>query len=525
MATRRLKISVSDINSAKALAAEAGRSPRDRDDWADVESPGLIMRAEGRSVRWLLKYKGKTRSLGRVDDFSPKIAREVAGGVRKLLDLDVDPAPYVAARKLGVKEEDAIQAAREAAVPPEKMGWQWRELADAYLTEHISVQKGNRPPSEKTIADVRSLWRNAGFSSINEKYLRDLTRGDLERVRDYILRHSGGRRSNMAVSYMKAALTWAYEKHHGASGLEGKDPWWVFVRPLHDEKAARASKRRTRFVDGEIVEERNCLSIEQVGRLLALAETHRKAGRRSVAHGVYYGLWWIALTGQRKTAGTGLRVDRVGRDREVPGWKMAFFPAAEMKGKRDHLLPLPPALYEILQQAREEEEAWIDSAKNQEGYSASKYFFPAATRKSRKTGLPHDIPISESAINQWIRRMRGIGKNGESVDVDLLDGLPDFTLHSLRASLNTALLDAGYPGQYGSAILGHAMPDADDRASRRNPTSATGGALITQQVYDESQYLSWKREGLKFWVDAVLSAYETAKLELAEDAIMERHVA
>lgn len=522
MATRRLKISVSDISSAKAVAAEAGRSPRDRDDWADVEQPGLIMRAEGRSVRWLLKYKGKTRSLGQVDDLRPKIAREVAGGVRKLIDFGIDPAPYILARKLGVKEEDAIQAAREAAVPPDEKGWTWRDLAEKYLKEHISAPKDGIDPKPKTIADVASLWRNPGFNSINEKYLRDLTRGDLERVRDYILKHSGGTRSNRAVAYMKSALTWAHGNHHGASGLADTDPWWVFVKRAYDEKAARAKKQRVVFEDGELKRLTNCLSIAEVGRLLALVEANRRLTRKTVSRGVYWGLWWIALTGQRKTAGTGLRIKHLGPDKEMEGWKTAFFPASETKSKTDHLLPIPPALFQILERAREEELEWAASPKNKEGHLPSQFFFPCSTRINRKTGLPQDKPITDSAINQWIARLRN-AEIERGVHIDLLEGLPKFNLHSLRTSLTTALSDAGFPGYYSSAILHHAMEEGVGYGANRR--SATGGAEVTRIFYDESHHMNWKREGLEYWTAAVLDAYEAAKVELAEDAIMERHVA
>ncbi|MDF2096116.1 tyrosine-type recombinase/integrase [Aquibaculum arenosum] len=255
------------------------------------------------------------------------------------------------------------------------------------------------------------------------------------------------------------------------------------------------------------------LTVRQVGRLLAVAEAHRSAGRRTVSTGVYWGLWWIALTGQRKGAATEIRKANILPDAEAEGWHVAYFTAEEMKGTRDHALPFPPALYHVVEQAMQEaEDGLYPNRKAAQARPPSAFLFPAVTTKSRVTGQPHDRAIAESAINQWITRLR-------NMEPDPLQGLPKFTLHDIRRSLTTALGDAGLPGICASAILAHSGGSNDSRGWRAGD-DAQQGAAITRRVYDASQLLPQKRQGMDYWVNAVLDAYQDEKQRI----LMARYV-
>ncbi|MER9823180.1 hypothetical protein NKJ50_14735 [Mesorhizobium sp. M0115] len=98
------------------------------------------------------------------------------------------------------------------------------------------------------------------------------------------------------------------------------------------------------------------LDLEQIARVLYIAEKHRDRPDRLQAkpttEAALAALWWIVLTAQRTTASMSLLASRVVSDRDARGWKIAAFPAEDMKSKRYHALPLPPRVVLLLERAR-----------------------------------------------------------------------------------------------------------------------------------------------------------------------------
>lgn len=105
-----------------------------------------------------------------------------------------------------------------------------------------------------------------------------------------------------------------------------------------------------------------------------------------------------------------------------------FIPAADTKGKRDHLLPLTPQLVAFLQRYREQQKA--------KGYTGV-YLFPSASRSGK--------PLARGQSFQIFNRLGG----GE------------WTSHDLRKLARTRWTEQGTDSLIGKLLLNHALGDLD----------------------------------------------------------------
>ncbi|WP_366552658.1 hypothetical protein [Aquibaculum sediminis] len=138
---------------------------------------------------------------------------------------------------------------------------EWRDLRNLSLALRLEGKRAKWLLRYKR-QPQHSLWRNPAFEQVNDTHLIDLKRADIERVRDHILTHSGGTRSNRAVAYIRSAFNWASRHHSARSGLRDTAPWWTMVGEIHHEQPRETY-----------------LTIKQVGRLLAVAEANPRQGR------------------------------------------------------------------------------------------------------------------------------------------------------------------------------------------------------------------------------------------------------
>jgi hypothetical protein len=92
----------------------------------------------------------------------------------------------------------------------------------------------------------------------------------------------------------------------------------------------------------------------------------------------------------------------------------------------------------------------------------------------------------------------------ESAHPNVLAGLPDFSLHTVRSAATHFL--ENYPGlsaAASSAFLGHAPPLDDEDPEARSPT--------TEKFYSVTQRMPLKTLAMKAWSEAVLVALSSRR--------------
>lgn len=477
MPSIRVDIGPAQIREATGAAEARTYTSRAPLIFSDLLERGLSLRVQDASVSWLLRHGKTTLSLGNLGTIkTAKAARELAKQVRASIVNGDDPRAYLKARHTGRDHREAIdqvtgRTARKAGK------WTFETLAARYVDDYLAKPKLTRTrlkaPSEKTVVDARYYLGLAQWEPVRGKLLSEMTAEDLEGVRDAALRDKGGTASRKVVDYGRAALTWAKRFQKGASGLGSTPPWWLEVEQVH------VSRPRTRF-----------LTLDQIARVLHVAETVRVMPGRKIAkqtsETVLCALWWVVLTAQRTGASMSLSRAHVVDDPDAPGWRIALFPAEDMKSRRYHALPLPPRVGLLLDRC---------AAVSRE----SAFVFPSYRQAARGTGEVRDIPLYDSAVALLIRRLRGRDAAGEkAAQTDLLDGVPPFSPHDLRRSLATILSDMKVRGDGASAVLDHSAPTPDGSAFQES--------AITRLVYNQSQRLELKREAMTAWTDAVFAA-------------------
>ena len=123
-------------------------------------------------------------------------------------------------------------------------------------------------------------------------------------------------------------------------------------------------------------------------------------------------------------------------------------PAAKMKMRRDHLVPLPRQAAEILQRLRI-------------ATGSGRYLFPSAWGSKK--------PISENTVNGALRRL-GYGKE-------------EMCAHGFRRMVSTQLHEAGFNSEWIERQLAH-----------------LDGNQI-RGIYNAAQYLDGRREMMQWWAD------------------------
>lgn len=479
MPSRRADIGPDDLQDARAAAAAQTYTSRDPLIIADNIQRGLSLRVQGSAVSWILKFRGMTRTLGNLAEIrTATTAREVAARARAIIrdggNLDV----YLSSRRAGGDHGRATEKVG-IAVAHAADRWTWETLvqhyADGYLSHPRTTARGiRREPSLRAAAEARRYLLMDEAKPLFGRLLSQLSVGDLEDIRDACEKAGRATASRQFVAYSKGALSFARRKHARASGLEGSSKWWLEVEKLD----STIPPPRERFP-----------SLKELVRTLYVAETVTKIPDRKIAKEtsveVLAGLWWIALTAQRVTAGLSLEKTNVLPWPDGPaGWKVAYFPPTVMKGKRPHSLPIPPRVALLFERAAAPQE--------------SAFVFPS-TR-----GIDdNDRPLSRWSVATAIDRLRGRSadpKAGAEFDgPDLLDGIPQFSPHDIRRTFATVCADLSVRGDAISAVLDHA-----DSAATGQPPIRT--AEITRIAYDYSQRLDLKRQAIEAWTTALFSA-------------------
>lgn len=480
MPTRRVELKPDHLKEAKAAAEERIYTSRDPLVFAHVGEKGLQLRVQAGTVSWILKWNGRSVSLGKLSEVGTVgKAVERAQNVRAVMKRGEDPKEYLLSLAV-MKDHGRAAADTESRKARADGAWTWKQLAEAYRDEYLSqpktTKRGVKPPSKKSVEDFERYTGLPYFEKhLNNMLVRDMRREVVEKARDDARGTNGPNAGRKVVQWISAVLSWGQEHEYGKTGV-GDVAWWKLVSPRHTPGT------RNRY-----------LNLEQIARVLYVAERYRnipgRTQHKEINEATLAALWWIVLTAQRTSASMILLSSRVVDDKEVPGWKIAAFPAEDMKSKRYHALPLPPRIVLLLDRAM----LGIDRK--------TQWVFPSRKLRRNKSELIEDLHIHEQTVNRMIMRLRGtdpVGKKRKSPD--LLEGVPHFSPHDLRKSLTTILTDLKVRGDAASAVLDHSSGTPGEQEFQE--------ADITRLAYNHSQRIELKREAMTTWTEAVFAACE-----------------
>jgi len=483
MPTQRVELKPKHLEEAAAAAEARTYTSGNPLIFADTELKGLQLRVRDGTASWILKWNGRSVSLGKLSEVKTVTkAKERGGHAKALLIRGDDPKEYL--KSLNVtKDHGKASADAESRKARADGAWTWKQLADAYVAEYLSQPKvtkqGVKPPSAKSVKDFERYTSLPHYKEhLDDMLVRDMGREHIEKIRDLTRDSNGPNAGRKVVQWISAALSWGQEHEYGKTGL-GDVAWWKLVSPKH---VPQARDRR--------------LSLEQIAKVLYVAEKYRdipgRVQHKETNEAALAALWWIVLTAQRTTASMSLMSSRVVDDKNAEGWKIAAFPAEDMKSKRYHALPLPPRVGLLLERAKlgiERESRWA---------------FPSLKLRRNGSEEIEDLHIHDTTVNLLIRRLRGKDPVGlrkkDTPAADLLAGIPHFSPHDLRKSLTTILADMKVRGDAASAVLDHSSGTPGEAEFRE--------ADITRLAYNHSQRIELKREAMQAWTDAVFEAVE-----------------
>jgi integrase len=480
-------------------------------EYRDTKSVGLTLRILERQAVWYLRRRDMTLRLGLSTDFELWKARYIADHTRLAAQRKRDLRAFVKAMvgpetdpDSGMKRVYSEAHADMVTDENSELNRRLREGDDglwtwAQLTHHFLIYKKPKLKERYRKQYAHYLELDA-FKAIANKKVGELKPRDLEGVRDQILIDHAPSAAHRAVRQGKEMLSWAWKYSATKAGLdECQYEWWL--RWSFEYKTGKRRRSPT---------------MEEIARTLLIAERHRNLARGE--HETYPGtlgaLWGVALTGQRTGSFLLMRRDRLFAAEKIGkslrGWKVVNWQAEEMKGGRDggrsHSLPIPPNALSILERF------------HQEAGGDSPWMFP-----SKDVGKP----VSPSALNLLIYRLQGRvfdhtvkrkpnrpGKPGPKPSPEkrtrenLFEkhGIRHWSPHDIRRTMTTFLTDRRLGGA-AAAILGHKMPH--EEVSEREML-----APVTELHYNLSQKIDLKAEGMKLWVDALLTACRREALTL-----------
>ena len=279
--------------------------PRDRQYYLS-DGGGLRLRIKSNGSRsWLLRYqiakKENTVSLGAYPVFSLSDARERATEYKKLLGCGINPALYKSEQKDQFLE---AQIATFGMISREWLSINKETWSDSHFERNTGLLK-------------RVLWKSFERTPITQ-----ISEDDLLRVlREY---YDGGAKESARRAQLVAAQVFSF----------AKETKRVSANPARELKGSPFLKKTP-------VKHFSALKQQQVGELMTLLMKTGSEQRLSI--NTQCGLLLALYTGLRDHSLRGAKWSEI--DFEGKKWTV---PAARMKKRRSHTIPLPKQAIEIL---------------------------------------------------------------------------------------------------------------------------------------------------------------------------------
>lgn len=533
MGTTKLTIEESDVRQM-AYKAEKEGFGKGITIFADRKETGLRLQMEGRTASWVVRFRDSSVTIGYVWPENDRRltalskVRELARAVRSMLGDGRDVvqvkaflAVYYgnskgkgdirkAAAELVEREEAVRKAAEEEASWPTT--WTLRECVEETIRAKTDpAARETDRIGANTVKDYRLTFNRPAFSKLMDTPVVNITRGDIEEVRDEVRQTVGKSPAGAmkVVTYFRAVMTWCAQNSSSKSGLVG-DAWWNMVTAPYEIKP-RDRRPEIEAIVATLILAEQYLDKPLPGRAQKIA---------GVGHATLSGLWWLVLTCQRADAGMSLLGHDVVDDK-IEGWKLAAWAADVMKAGRAHALPIPVEAWEMVDRFRE---------KGKHGTFTQEWAFPSERKKG-------EVHVSASGVYRVLYRLAGrdellqdverertktIPRRTDRQDLLAEAGIDWWSLQDLRRAITKALDEAGIPGG-ASVILAHEVKEKEAMAvsateRQRADFLRQRQAKVTQLAYGGAQHLALKREAMKVWCDAVLGEYARQKaLAAGED--------
>ena len=257
MGTTKLTIEDSDVRQMAYKAQKEGFG-KGITIFSDQKETGLRLQMEGRTASWVVRFRDSSVTIGYVWPENDRRltalskVRELARAVRSMLgdgktvdEVKAFLAVYYgnskgkgdvrkAAIELVEREEAARKAAEEEASRPTT--WTLRQCVEQTIADKTDPKCREKDRITKnTVKDYRLTFNRPAYAHLMDKPVALITRGDVEDVRDEILRTVGKSPAGAmkAVTYFRAVMTWCGKNHYKNSGIQG-DRWWDLINASYE---------------------------------------------------------------------------------------------------------------------------------------------------------------------------------------------------------------------------------------------------------------------------------------------------
>jgi hypothetical protein len=491
---KKVEISAETVKEALRLAAAATDSS-ELQDFYDTRQNYLQLRQRGKRVTWIVRARRRSQVIGSAilergvttgDYLSIKAARDKAA----FLYAGIEPPPPQVPRKTGDAEAVAGVEATRAA-------WTWADLDREYqasltVKRWVSGSK-TKPPNKGTQDDVRLALRKAPIAALGPKMLTELKAKDVKDAIAAVHAAHGHRQCTKTLTYIKAALGWAWSKKMSEAGLdEVKTPWWDPIMPP-DPTSDQMTEMEIR--SARLLQAKEDFTVAHLGQLLAIHEKFcaGKRGNEKVSPGIRWGFWWLCFTANRRLSTTVLQRSRLHQADPFgePGWGRAEWPLEAMKAKQEFWLPIPPVAMHVANCSMSDWKALVTKSTSQ--YEQTAWVF-ASTRRIGRDPENRDVAVYPNSINHHLRNLRGERGGGANLIADL----PHFWLHLVRSvAANYLEGREDVPPVAASLMLAHTLPG--EKAKAAAPT--------TKRFYLTGQRMDQKLIAMRAWSEALMEAY------------------
>ncbi len=524
MATEKAVIGAVEIATAKEMA-ESGKTPDGKNFvYTDLKTTGLRLIVQGKKASWAVRWRDNTKTIGYVypanDRHLPsaKSARDLATTVLQILKDDPNKVDnFLTAHWAGQSKEDALKATHNMIDC-----WTFQECVDAAIEGKTNPEaKKGVFIRELTAKDYRTTFKRECFQKVLQKPVLQVTRGDIEAVRDYVKKHSGTSPANKVVIYTRGVLDYCVQYASGSSQLDKIDPWWKLLATPYELK----SKERFPY-------------LAEIAKIMTMVEYFNSAPLPGRAHrvngvkeAVVAALWWIMLTGQRDGAGLELFEYNLLQDPNDEDWLIAAWAEGQMKGGKVFMLPVPKTVWSTIHSWRKQSTGFKGNLDDKLWVFPSDHKHGGHVTASGVYRILYRLAARDGLVQKPKTPLKGkkVPKRTPRVDLFQEIGVAWYSPHDIRRSIRDFLDGKGIPGG-ASVMLAHEIQDTaklppNASESERILFENNRMARITSIAYGQAQFMDLKKRAIKLWSDALLSEfeshYENNLIEI--EAIMNKH--
>jgi hypothetical protein len=412
---------------AKKMFTEAGlerlRAPdQGRVEYGDSVVPGLMLRISETGVKsWSVLYKIKGEG-----GASPTTGRPLKGTQRRI---SLGQYPI-----LGVKQarEAAIDVLQKSLLGTDARVVRNEALLARGSTTVEAVAKRfldqEAKPNIESWSKIERAFELHVYPEWRNRTLADIRRRDVHALLDGLIAKGKTGTASDVRKHLSRLFNWAIDREiiaeNPLSGLKRKDL-------QYKADAGRA------LTDDE------------------LRAIWKAAQRMGYPFGPYFQL--MILTGQRRTEWADAKHSEV-----CPKRKVLEIPKARFKGRRDHVVPLPP-------------EAWAIYAAMPRWNGADPYLFSTQAGEAPISGFSKAKASLDELATEELRKALN---DPEAI-------LGKYRIHDFRVTCESRLADLGFNQDVRDAVLGHAK-------------------VGLQRTYNKHDYADEKRQALEAYAKHVM---------------------